>query len=113
MRNIFNQRGLLFVVAIILGLYFGIISEQPAFAEDDDSMTITGKITSIAYGVWRPFSGRRSTLIIEDEKENTHTVYVGHKTVYIPHRTPIAGDEVSIVCIKRKGLWAGVTVTYK
>lgn len=113
MKRIFNQHGLLFVATIILGLYFGLISERPAFAEDENSTTISGKISSIAYGVWRPFGGRRSTLVIEDAEENFHTVYVGHNTVYIPHRTPIAGDKVSVVCIKKKGLWAGVSVTYK
>ncbi len=113
MKKILSKHVLLFVVAIILGLYFGLTSEQPAFAEDESSTTISGKISSIAYGAWRPFGGRRSTLVIEDEEEKFHTVYVGHSTVYIPHRTPIAGDAVSVVCIKKKGLWAGVSVTYK
>jgi len=113
MKRIWSQHGLLFVAAIILGLYFGLASEPNAFAEDDDPTTISGKVSSIAYGAWRPFGGRRSTLIIEDKDGDFHTVYVGHKTVYIPHRTPIAGDDVSVVCIKKKGLWAGVTVTYK
>ena len=113
MKRILSQHGLLFVAAIILGLCFGHTSERPAFAEDGNSTTISGKISSIAYGAWRPFGGRRSTLVIEDEKENFHTVYVGHNTVYIPHRTPVAGDKVSVVCIKKKGLWAGVQITYK
>ena len=113
MKRIFCGYGLMVIAAIILGMCLGVAEERPAFAGDDGTTTITGKITSIAYGPWRPFFGRRATIFIEDAKGKTRTVYVGHKTAYIPHRTPVAGDKVSIACIDNKGLWAGVTVTYK
>lgn len=103
---------MIFILAVVLGIFFGIATDPPAQAEES-SKTISGKISSIAYGAWRPFLGRSATISVEDSKGKTHTVYVGHKTAYIPHRTPVTGDKVSIACVKNKGLWAGVTVTYK
>jgi hypothetical protein len=103
---------MLFILAIVLSVFYGIATDQPAQAEES-SKTISGKVTSVALGVWTPFGKRRATLIVEDAKGKTHTVHVGHKTAYIPHRTPAAGDKVSIACIDNKGTWAGVTVRYK
>jgi hypothetical protein len=103
---------MIFILAVVLGVFFGIATDPTAQAEES-SKTISGKVTSIAYGAWTPFGKRRATIIVEDAKGKTHTVHVGHKTAYIPHRTPAAGDKVSIACIDNKGTWAGVTVTYK
>ena len=103
---------MIFILAVVLGVFFGVATDRPVQAEES-SKTISGKVTSVAYGVWTPFGKRRATIIVEDAKGKTHTVYVGHKTVYVPHRTPVAGDKVSIDCIKNKGLWAGATVTYE
>lgn len=103
---------MIFILAVVLGVFFGIASDPPAQAEES-SKTISGKILSVNYGAWTPFGRRRATIIVEDAKEKTHTVHVGHKTAYIPHRTPVAGDKVSIVCIDNKGAWAGLTVTFK
>jgi hypothetical protein len=101
-----------FILAVVLGVFFGIAVDTPAQAEES-SKTISGKITSVALGAWTPFGRRRATLIVEDAKGKTHTVYVGSRTAYVPHRTPVVGDKVSIACILNKGVWAGVTVTYK
>jgi hypothetical protein len=101
-----------FILAVVLGIFFGIAADTPVQAEES-SKTIAGKITSVALGAWTPFGGRRATLTVEDAKGKTHTVYVGHRTAYVPHRTPVVGDKVSIDCILNKGVWAGVTVTYK
>jgi len=103
---------MIFVLTVALGVLLGVSSDSPAQAEES-TKTISGKIVSVAYGAWTPFGGRRATIIVEDSKGKTHTVYVGHKTAYIPHRTPVAGDNVSIVCIDNKGSWAGSAVTYK
>ena len=103
---------MIFILAVVLGVFFGIAADPPAQAEVS-SKTISGKVTSVAFGPWTPFGRRRATITVEDTKGKTHTVYVGHKTAYIPHRTPAVGDKVSIACIDNKGNWAGVTVTYK
>ena len=103
---------MIFILAVGLGVFFGVATDPSAQAEES-SKTISGKIISVAYGVWTPFGGRRATIVVEDAKEKTHTVYVGHRTAYIPHRTPVVGDKVSIVCIDNKGVWAGATVTYE
>jgi len=103
---------MIFILAVVLGVFFGIATDPPAQAEES-SKTISGKVTSVAFGPWTPFGRRRATITVEDAKEKTHTVYVGHRTAYIPHRTPVVGDKVSIACVDNKGLWAGVTVTYK
>lgn len=103
---------MVFILALILGIFYGIAADTPVQAEES-SKTISGKITSVALGAWNPFGGRRATLSVEDAKGKTHTVYVGHRTAYVPHRTPLVGDNVSIDCILNKGVWAGMTVTYK
>jgi hypothetical protein len=80
---------------------------------DEGTVTISGKVTSVAFGMFTPFGNRRAELVIEDKKGGTHVVRVGQNTGYIPHRTPAVGDNVSIVCITKNGALAGVTVTYK
>ena len=101
-----------FILAVVLGIFFGIAADTPVQAEES-SKTISGKITSVALGAWNPFGRRRATLSVDDAHGKMHTVYVGHRTVYVPHRTPLVGDKVSIDCILNKGVWAGATVTYK
>ncbi len=113
MKKLFGKSLILIFAVLLSGIFFGITADSPAHA-DDASATISGKVTAITYGAWTPFSPRRRAVIsIEDKKGKTHTVHLGRNTVYIPHRTPAAGDKVSAVCIKRKGVWAGLTITYK
>jgi len=113
MKKLFGQFLILMFALLLSGIFCGITADSPAQA-DDASTTISGKVTAVTYGAWTPFSPRRRAVIsIEDKNGKTHTVHVGRNTVYIPHRTPAAGNKVSAVCIKRKGVWAGVTITYK
>jgi hypothetical protein len=101
---------------IVIATIFLLVGVLPGYSEpadDEGSTTISGKIISVGYGRLVPFVGRSATLLIEDSDGKEHTVHVGVKTVYIPHRTPASGDKVSVNCIKNKGLWAATTVTYK
>ncbi|SPD75654.1 exported hypothetical protein [uncultured Desulfobacterium sp.] len=102
----------LFAVAFILYVCHGLPADQSAFAEEE-SITITGKITSITYGMFTPFGNRRAEIVVLDKSGDEHVIRVGQRTAYIPHRTPTAGDRVSIVCIRQDDSLAGVTVTYK
>ena len=102
----------LFITILFLFASAGISLTRPAMA-DDQNITIKGKIVTVIYGVWMPFVGRRATIIIKDSSGKEHTVYAGHRTGYVPRRTPVTGDKVEINCIKNKGVWAAVLVTYK
>jgi hypothetical protein len=112
MKKLFNQYRMLFVAAVLFWMFFGTAADPSAMA-DEGTITISGKVTSVAFGMFTPFGNRRAELVIEDKKGKTHVVHVGQKTAYIPHRTPAAGDKVSIVCVRKNGALAGVTVTYK
>lgn len=112
MKELANKYRLLFIAAFLFLLFIGTATDQPALA-DDDMITVSGKIVSIVYGPAIPFVKRRAEMVIENNKGEKHTVFVGHKTSYLPHRTPVNGDKVSISCIKQDGRLAGVTVTYK
>ena len=102
---------MMLVLTFVLGVFLAASTDQPAQAEDSNK--ISGKITSVAYGAWTPFGRQRSTLVIEDRKGNSHTVFIGRSTVYIPHRIPVVGDKVSVVCMDKNGLQVGVSVTYE
>jgi len=112
MKKLLTQYGMLFVAVVLFLMFFGTAADRLAVA-DEGTVTISGKVTSVAFGMFTPFGNRRAELVIEDKKGKTHVVHVGQKTAYIPHRTPAAGDKVSIVCIRKEGVLAGVTVTYK
>ena len=112
MKKLLNQYGMLFILTVLFWLLFGTASDPRAMA-DGGNVTISGKITSVSFGMFTPFGNRRAELVIQDKKGGTHVVRVGQNTSYIPHRTPDLGDEVTIVCITKNGVLAGVTVTYK
>ena len=112
MKKLLSQYGILFIMAVFFWMLFGTATDRCALA-DEGTVTISGKVTSVAFGMFTPFGNRRAELVIEDKKGKTHVVHVGQKTAYIPHRTPAAGDKVSIVCVRKNGALAGVTVTYK
>jgi hypothetical protein len=102
----------LFAVTLIMGVYLMALADRPAIAEDD-SVTISGRITSITYGFPTFFGNRRAELVVQDKRGREHVIRVGQRTAYIPHRTPTTGDRVSIICIRQENTLAGVTVTYK
>lgn len=112
MKRILGYCARLFAVGFILYVCLGLAADQAALAEEE-SITITGKITSITYGMFTPFGNRRAEIVVLDKKGNEHVIRVGQRTAYIPHRTPTAGDRVSIVCIRQDNSLAGVTVTYR
>lgn len=103
---------MLFAVTFIMGVYLVPLADRPAIAEED-SVTISGRITSITYGFFTPFGNRRAEIVVQDRSGREHVIRVGQRTAYIPHRTPTAGDRVSIVCIRQDDTLSGVTVSYK
>ncbi len=111
MKKVISQSHMLFFSVILLGLLFMFSADRPVLAEDSN-ITISGKIVSIAYGAFTPFGGRKAQIVVEDNNKKIHTIHLGRNTIYIPHRTPVAGDKVSVLCIKKKGLLAGASVTY-
>ena len=112
MKTVYHQKCTLFVVITLLLIFFGFALRQPVLA-GSNTLDVTGEIISIAYGPWNPF-GRSATIRIKDSKKKEYTVYVGFKTTYVPRRTPVVGDRVTVNCIKdNRGVWAVTTVTYK
>lgn len=112
MAKLLVKHGILFVMTVCFWMVFVAAADQCALA-DDANITVSGKITSVAFGMFTPFGNRRAEIVVEDAKGKSHKVLVGQRTVYVPHRTPAAGDNVSIVCVKKNGTLAGLSVTYK
>jgi hypothetical protein len=112
MKQLPDSSRILLIAAVLLALVVATPSWKPAVA-DEGAMTISGEIVSVAYGPWIPFVSRRATLVIKTQKDKQFTVYVGHRTAYIPHRPPVVGDKVKVDCIKNQGVWAGTSVTYE
>jgi len=112
MRKLVSKYSVLAVMAICFWMLLVTAADQCALAEDAN-ITISGKITSVAFGMFTPFGNRRAELVVEDAKGKSHKILVGQRTVYVPHRTPDTGDNVSIVCVKKNGTLAGLSVTYK
>jgi hypothetical protein len=100
------------IALIFICLFVAEGTRTPAWAQGHE-ITITGLITSASIGAWTPFVGRRATIVIRDRKGRSHTVYLGHKTSYIPRREPVAGDRVIVTCIREEGVLKGLTVTYE
>ncbi|MDX9785696.1 MAG: hypothetical protein RBT11_02880 [Desulfobacterales bacterium] len=111
MKNWLNRFGTTVIMAVCICIFGGEMTGNRILAEES-TVTITGQIMSVTYGVWNPFGGRKATLVIQDAKRKQHIVYVGFKTSYIPHRTPELGDLVTIICIRTEGVLAGLTVSY-
>jgi len=112
MKTLLNREYTFVFAALLLIVFFGMFSPQPAWATDDTA-TISGKIVSIAYGSWTPFGRRPSTVIIEDKKNKEHTVYAGRRTTFLPERKPVIGDKVTATCIRNKGVWLVILLHYK
>jgi len=107
--------GKYWVLAIAAGLFLIFLgtATNPKALADEKEIIISGKILSIVYGPVTPFFARHAEMVIEDTKGKRYTVYVGHRTSYVPHRTPVAEDKVTVTCIKQDGRLAGVTVEYQ
>jgi len=113
MKTSSHQICTLFVVVTFLLVFFGFASTQPALA-GGNTLDVTGEIISIAYGPWNPFGRRSATIRLKDSKKKEYTVCVGFRTTYVPHRTPVVGDRITVNAFKdNRGVWAVTTVTYK
>jgi hypothetical protein len=112
MKKLQGYSLMLIAVAFIIGVCLLALEGRPAIAEEE-SVTVSGKITSVTYGFFTPFGNRRAEIVVQDKRGKEHVIRVGQRTAYIPHRTPEPGDRVSIICIRQDNSLAGVTVTYK
>jgi hypothetical protein len=100
--------GLVFVLAAM----FVVAGMPQAYAAGKSATkVIEGKIITAAYGAWRPW-GRNAELVVEVASGKQYTVRTGFKTNYVPHRSPIVGDRVTINCVMQQGVWAAVTIRY-
>ncbi len=104
--------GIVLATVIFIWICMG-TGTMPNVCAEDSSITISGEITSVVLGIYMPFRNRKADLEVKDGKGKKHTIHVGFKTAYVPHRPPAVGEKVSIVCIKQGGRLAGVTVIYK
>ena len=75
--------------------------------------SVTGKITSMNYGMWVPFFGRRVIMVVQDSRGQDLTLHGGRRTVYIPRRAPILGDKVTVEFYKANDVWAAGLVKFE
>ncbi len=101
-------------MGLVIGCLLLAAAIDPTALAAEEEFTISGKITTVNLGAFNPFSrNRRAEIVVQDSKGNQHTIRLGRNTVYTPRRTPDLGDNVTVQCIKQRGVNAGVSVTYK
>lgn len=92
---------------LVLGLFVA-LCVLPVYGEE--TVTVSGKIESVTF---EPFAPMKGKLVIKGPLGKQYVVYVGIKTVYKPLETPVAGDKVTVECIKVKGRLAARVVRFK
>jgi hypothetical protein len=70
-----------------------------------DFRIIVGMVIAVNY------EGQQNALLIRDSKGDEHVVYTESRTVFIPQRSPVEGDKVTVTCASESGFEAALSVS--